>query len=70
MDNCLFFNRDKKTVNATIRSIEVIGEAAKHIPQDIQARAPDAPKIWPGCGTNVYTIIWLLIMRWYGRRGR
>ena len=37
------FIDDKKTVNAVIRSIEVIGEASKHIPSDIRAKRPDVP---------------------------
>ncbi len=32
------FAGDKKTINAVIRSIEVIGEAAKHIPKSIRDR--------------------------------
>jgi uncharacterized protein with HEPN domain len=30
-------------VNAVIRSIEIIGEAAKHIPQDIRAMGASVP---------------------------
>ena len=30
------FILDKKTINAVIRSIEIIGEAAKHIPKSIK----------------------------------
>jgi uncharacterized protein with HEPN domain len=37
------FIGDKKTVNAVVRSIEVIGEASKHIPSDIRAKRPDVP---------------------------
>jgi Uncharacterized conserved protein len=37
------FIADKKTVNAAVRSIEVIGEASKHIPDDIRAKRPDVP---------------------------
>ena len=37
------FVEDKKTVNAVIRSIEVIGEASKHIPLDIRIKQPDVP---------------------------
>ncbi|MCX7844016.1 MAG: DUF86 domain-containing protein [Candidatus Bipolaricaulota bacterium] len=28
------FQRDRRTVNAVIRSLEVMGEAAKRIPED------------------------------------
>lgn len=37
------FAVDKKTVNAVLRSIEVIGEAAKHIPDETRAKSPDVP---------------------------
>jgi uncharacterized protein with HEPN domain len=30
------FVRDKKTINAVLRSIEVIGEAAKNVPESIR----------------------------------
>jgi len=37
------FAKDKKTVNAVIRSIEVIGEAAKNIPKVIRDKYPTIP---------------------------
>jgi uncharacterized protein with HEPN domain len=37
------FVKDKKTVNAVIRSIEIIGEAAKHVPEDIRSLCPEIP---------------------------
>lgn len=37
------FTGDKKTINAVIRSIEVIGEAAKKIPKSIRDRYPSVP---------------------------
>ena len=37
------FQDDEKTRFATIRAIEIIGEAARHVPADIQTRFPDIP---------------------------
>jgi len=37
------FKNDRKTINAVIRSIEVIGEASKKIPKSIRERHPDIP---------------------------
>ena len=37
------FTQDRKTINAVVRSLEVLGEAAKHIPDDLRAQAPDVP---------------------------
>lgn len=37
------FARDRKTVNAVLRSLEVLGEAAKRIPDDLRAKAPAVP---------------------------
>jgi uncharacterized protein with HEPN domain len=37
------FESDKRTLNAVLRSIEVIGEAAKHVPENIRARYPGIP---------------------------
>lgn len=37
------FKKDKKTVNAVVRSIEIIGEAAKHMPAEIRAGNPSVP---------------------------
>ena len=37
------FSKDEKTVFATIRAIEIIGEAAKHIPSDIKQKHPEVP---------------------------
>ena len=37
------FQRDEKTIDAVIRNFIVIGEAARHIPDDISAKYPDIP---------------------------
>ncbi len=35
------FTADDKTVYAVIRALEVMGEAAKHVPADVRARCPE-----------------------------
>ncbi len=37
------FAIDKRTANAVIRSLEVLGEATKHIPASFRNRYPDIP---------------------------
>lgn len=37
------FVKDKKTVYAVIRAIEIIGEAVKNIPEEIRNNYPDIP---------------------------
>lgn len=37
------FAGDKKTLSAVLRSIEVIGEAAKNVPEDVRSRYPHIP---------------------------
>ena len=37
------FSKDKKTINAVIRSLEVMGEAAKKIPARVKKQFPDIP---------------------------
>lgn len=37
------FARDRKTVYAVIRSLEVMGEAARHIPAEVRRRYPGIP---------------------------
>lgn len=41
--NFEFFINDRKTVNAVVRSLEVIGEAAKNIPQTLKDKYPQIP---------------------------
>jgi len=37
------FSSDKKTINAVIRSLEVLGEASRKIPDDLKAESPEVP---------------------------
>jgi uncharacterized protein with HEPN domain len=37
------FTRDRKTTNAVVRSLEVLGEAAKRIPDSLRAKAAEMP---------------------------
>jgi uncharacterized protein with HEPN domain len=37
------FLLDKKTFHAVVRSIEIIGEAAKQVPKSVRDKAPDIP---------------------------
>jgi uncharacterized protein with HEPN domain len=37
------FAADERTVDAVIRNFQVIGEAARYVPRDIQTRYPEIP---------------------------
>jgi len=37
------FLKDRKTINAVVRSLEVIGEAAKKIPEGVRKKHPEVP---------------------------
>jgi len=37
------FGADRKTVDAVVRNIEIIGEAAGYVPEDVQRRHPEIP---------------------------
>lgn len=45
VDNLSFeeFAADRKTIYAVVRSVEIIGEATKNIPDQIKAQTPDLP---------------------------
>lgn len=47
VDNLTFetFENDQKTVDAVIRNLEIIGEAARNIPESLTEKYPDVP--WP-----------------------
>jgi uncharacterized protein with HEPN domain len=37
------FLGNRLVIDAVVRNLEVIGEAARHIPDDVQTRFPDVP---------------------------
>ncbi|KKK82916.1 hypothetical protein LCGC14_2798630, partial [marine sediment metagenome] len=37
------FKKDKKTIYAVVRSIEIIGEASGKVPKRVRDKAPDVP---------------------------
>lgn len=37
------FSNDPKTVDAVVRNLEIIGEAAKNIPKEIRVKYPEIP---------------------------
>lgn len=37
------FQEDEKTIDSVLRNLEIIGEAARHVPAEIRARHPDLP---------------------------
>lgn len=37
------FRADEKVVDAVVRNLEVIGEAARHIPPEVESRHPGVP---------------------------
>ncbi len=47
------FARDRKTINAVVRSLEVLGEAAKRIPDDLRPKHPlFRGSTWQKCATS------------------
>jgi len=65
------FKRDYKTVDAVIRNFEIIGEAAKNIPEGVKEQYPDVPwqemyslrnRISHGYFGIDYEIIWDIIV--------
>jgi uncharacterized protein with HEPN domain len=35
------FGQDSRTIDAVVRNLEVIGEAAKHVPEEVRQRNPE-----------------------------
>ena len=54
------WQQDQKTIDAVIRNFEIIGEAARHVPEDIQ-------KLWPAIPwANMMGIRNVLIHEYFG----
>lgn len=65
------FLADRKTQNAVVRSIEIIGEAVKNIPKQVQDRYPEIPwsdmarmrdKVAHGYWGIDYEIVWKVLV--------
>jgi len=37
------FTQDRKTVDAVLRNFEILGEAAKHVPESVRRKYPEVP---------------------------
>ena len=37
------FQKDQKTIDAVLRNLEIIGEAARHVPETVTKKYPDIP---------------------------
>ena len=37
------FTSDQRTIDAVVRNFEILGEAARHVPNEIQQKYPDIP---------------------------
>ena len=64
------FSNDQKTVDAVIRNLEVIGEAAKNISEEFRNKHPNLPwremagmrdKLIHGYFDVMYSIIWVTV---------
>ena len=54
------FEADERTVDAVLRNLEIIGEAARQIPRDVKAAHPDLP--W----TEMQTMRNIVIHEYHG----
>lgn len=64
------FVTDEKTVDAVLRNFEVIGEAAKNVPEDVRQEYPEVPwsemagmrdKLIHGYATVELQIVWMTV---------
>lgn len=62
------FIKDDVLMRAFVRSLEIIGEATKNVPQEFRDKYPDVEwKKWQGCGTNSYMVISELTIKLCGQ---
>jgi hypothetical protein len=70
MSRTQFFGQDL-VMDAVLRNIEIIGEAAKHLPNEVRIRMPKSSgRKSPGCGTESRTCTTGLMTRSSGTRSR
>ncbi len=63
------FKKDKKTINAVVRSIEVIGEATKNIPRTLKDKHKEIPwKRMAGMRDKLIYDTLESMWKFYGRR--
>ena len=63
------FQGDRKTINAVVGSLEVLGEAAKNIPEAIRQKYPAIPwKNIMGMRNRLIMNTLALIYRWSGKQ--
>lgn len=54
------FQDDDKTIDSVLRNLEIIGEAARHVPAEVRAQHPDIP--W----TEMLTMRNIVIHEYHG----
>lgn len=54
------FQDDEKTIDSVLRNLEIIGEAARHVPADVKAQYPEIP--W----TEMLTMRNIVIHEYHG----
>jgi uncharacterized protein with HEPN domain len=54
------FEVDEKTIDSVLRNLEIIGEASRHVPHDIQKRYSDLP--W----MEMYTMRNIVVHEYHG----
>ena len=61
------FFEDQKSVYAVVRALEIIGEAARQVPEDVRVEHPGLHGAKLGeCATSSHMNILELILKWFG----